>query len=104
MPKADAWDQSMLTEVRLRVARSRGASWSAADLASELVSRIRALPDVADAAVSTMHSGTDGVVDRHRPRQRIRAVARPLGVSGRLALVSPDDGIRDCSWARLFRG
>ena len=72
-----AWDQSMLTEVRLRVNTPPGASQPIADLAADLVSRMRALTDVADATVITDQADTDRVVTVTDPGGALRTVPAP---------------------------
>jgi hypothetical protein len=71
------WDQSMLTEVRLRVNAQPGVSRPIADLAADLVSRMRALADVADATVISGQADTDRVVTVTDPGNALRVVAAP---------------------------
>jgi predicted permease len=72
-----AWDQSMLTEVRLRVTAPPGVSRPVADLAADLVSRMRALTDVADATVITGQGDSDRVVTVTDPGSAMRVVPAP---------------------------
>jgi putative ABC transport system permease protein len=69
-----AWDQSMLTEVWLRTKLAPGVSRPVADLAADLVSRMRAATDVADAAVITSRPDTDRVVTVTDPGGALRTV------------------------------
>jgi hypothetical protein len=72
-----AWDQSRLTETRVRVNAPPGASWSVADVSSNLVARTRGLIDVADAAVIAEQADTDRVVTVTDPGGALRAVNAP---------------------------
>jgi len=72
-----AWDQSMLTEVRLRVTQKPGVTRPVADLAADLVSRMRAETDVAEATVITTRADTDGVVTVTDPGGALRTLAAP---------------------------
>jgi putative ABC transport system permease protein len=72
--EARAWDQSMLTEVRLQVGTSPEHAVSVGDLAADLVSRVRAIPEVADAAISVSQSDTASVVTATDPGGALRVV------------------------------
>jgi putative ABC transport system permease protein len=71
------WDQSMLTEARLRVNAKPGTSRPIADLAADLVSRMRAATDIADAAVISTETDTDRVVTVTDPGGALRTVPAP---------------------------
>ncbi len=72
-----AWDQSMLTEVRLRVNQPPRVSRAVADIATDLVSRMRAATDIADATVITGRPDTDRVVTVTDPGGALRTVPAP---------------------------
>jgi predicted permease len=84
--ESKAWDMSMLTDVQLRVVLTPGDSRLVADVGADLVSRLRAPTDIADAAVITSRSDTDRVVAVTDPGNAIRVVPAPRWGS---SIVSP---------------
>ena len=75
--EGEAWDQSMLTEVRLQVKQPPGVSRPVADLAAEVVSRMRAATDVADATVITSRADNELAVTVTDPGGALRTVPAP---------------------------
>ncbi|MGH7616465.1 MAG: FtsX-like permease family protein [Gemmatimonadaceae bacterium] len=75
--EGQAWDQSMLTEGQLSVKLAPTASHSVADLSADLVSRMRAVPDIADATVIASQPDTARVVTVTDPGSALRVVPAP---------------------------
>jgi putative ABC transport system permease protein len=74
---ASAFDQSRLTTVATQVQLSPGQSTPFADVAAQLASRLRSLPDVADVAVSLSISDADNNLSATDPGGAIHTVPAP---------------------------
>ncbi len=72
-----AWDQSKLVEIMMRVRPPAGGSWAVGDIGADLVSRLRSLPEVADAAVVVRQPDTDHQVTATDPGGVMHVVPAP---------------------------
>jgi len=75
--ESHAFDRSKLVDVRLRVRPPAGGSWAVADVSAELVSRLRALRDVADVAVIGGRADKDKEVTATDPGGAMHVVPAP---------------------------
>ena len=72
-----AWDISNVVDARLRVRPPAGVSWSFAGVAADLVSRVRTIPEVTEAAVLRSHADTDLEVTATDPGGAMRVIPAP---------------------------
>ena len=72
------WDRSMLSGGLVRVQPPLGTTWAFGDVATELVARTRAIPDVKDAAVSMIHGVPDDEITATDPGGKKHVVPTPM--------------------------